>query len=121
MLASSAPYLAVIDADLQHDEKLLPRMLATLKTDGLDIVIGSRYVAGAAIGDWDKGRAVMSSIATRLARLVVSADIADPMSGFFMRIGVPFERTARRRPGKASKFFSTSLPRLDALPVQRIA
>src|SRR5204862_2093443 len=71
MLASSAPYLAVIDADLQHDEKLLPRMLATLKTDGLDIVIGSRYVGGAGIGDWDKGRAVMSGIATRLARFVV--------------------------------------------------
>src|SRR5437868_1438698 len=72
MLTSSAPYLAVIDADLQHDEKLLPRMLAPLKTDGLDIVIGSRYVGGAGIGDWDKGRAVMSGIATRLARFVVS-------------------------------------------------
>src|SRR4051812_43145370 len=34
LLASSAPYLAVMDADLQHDEKLLPRMLATLKEDG---------------------------------------------------------------------------------------
>src|SRR4029077_17839460 len=46
MLASSAPSLAVIDADLQHDERLLPRMLATLKSDGFDIVVGSRYVAG---------------------------------------------------------------------------
>jgi len=99
MLASSAPYLAVIDADLQHDEKLLPRMLATLKTDGLDIVIGSRYVGGAGIGDWDKGRAVMSGIATRLARFVVSAEIADPMSGVFMLHRCAFERTARRLSG----------------------
>ena len=103
MLASSAPYLAVIDADLQHDEKLLPRMLATLKSDGLDIVVGSRYVAGGAIGDWDKGRAVMSSIATRLARLVVSAEIADPMSGFFMLRRLAFERTARRLSGNGFK------------------
>ena len=103
MLASSAPYLAVIDADLQHDEKLLPRMLATLKSDGLDIVVGSRYVAGGAIGDWDKGRAVMSSIATRLARLVVSAEIADPMSGFFMLRRRAFERTARRLSGNGFK------------------
>ena len=103
MLASSAPYLAVIDADLQHDEKLLPRMLATLKTDGLDIVIGSRYVGGAAIGDWDKGRAVISGIATRLARFVVSAEIADPMSGFFMLQRRAFERTARRLSGQGFK------------------
>jgi dolichol-phosphate mannosyltransferase len=103
MLASSAPYLAVIDADLQHDEKLLPRMLATLKTDGLDIVIGSRYVGGAGIGDWNKGRAVMSGIATRLARFVVSAEIADPMSGFFMLHRCAFERTARRLSGQGFK------------------
>ena len=103
MLASSAPYLAVIDADLQHDEKLLLRMLATLKLDGLDIVVGSRYVAGGATGDWDKGRAVMSSIATRLARLVVAAEIADPMSGFFMLRRRAFERTARRLSGNGFK------------------
>ena len=103
MLASSAPYLAVIDADLQHDEKLVPRMLATLKLDGLDIVVGSRYVAGGATGDWDKGRAVMSSIATRLARLVVAAEIADPMSGFFMLRRRAFERTARRLSGNGFK------------------
>ena len=103
MLASSAPYLAVIDADLQHDEKLVPRMLATLKLDGLDIVVGSRYVAGGATGDWDKGRAVMSSIATRLARLVVAAEIADPISGFFMLRRRAFERTARRLSGNGFK------------------
>ena len=50
MLASNAAHLAVIDADLQHDEKLLPRTLQTLKSDGLDVVVGSRYVAGGTIG-----------------------------------------------------------------------
>ena len=103
MLASSAPYLAVIDADLQHDEKLLPLMLATLKSDGLDIVIGSRYMAGGAIGNWDKSRAIMSSMATRLARLVVSAEIADPLSGFFMLHRSAFERAARRLSGNGFK------------------
>src|SRR3954462_12113857 len=39
MLATSAPYLAVIDADMQHDETLLPRMLAMLKAEALDVVI----------------------------------------------------------------------------------
>ena len=71
MLASCAPYLAVIDGDLQHDERLLAEMLKTLKCEKLDLVIGSRYVSGGGIGAWDRNRAAMSSFATRLARLVV--------------------------------------------------
>src|SRR3982751_1242516 len=39
MLATSAPYLAVMDADLQHDETILPVMLEKLKREGLDLVI----------------------------------------------------------------------------------
>jgi dolichol-phosphate mannosyltransferase len=84
MLASTAPYLAVIDADLQHDERLLPQMLDALERGDLDIVVGSRYVAGGDIGDWDTARARMSRLAVRLSRLVVRVELADPMSGFFM-------------------------------------
>src|ERR671934_596508 len=43
MLASSAPYLAVLDADLQHDETLVPKLLETAKRDGADVVVASRY------------------------------------------------------------------------------
>jgi glycosyltransferase involved in cell wall biosynthesis len=42
MLSSSAPYLAVMDADLQHDEKILPVMIAPLVSDEADLVIGTR-------------------------------------------------------------------------------
>jgi dolichol-phosphate mannosyltransferase len=84
MLASSAPYLAVIDGDLQHDEMLLLRMLDTLKTGEEDVVIGSRYISGGGVGTWDVSRAYMSRYATWLSRLVVRADLKDPMSGFFM-------------------------------------
>ena len=84
MLASAAPYLAVIDGDLQHDETLLPRMLEDLRQDDIDIVIGSRYAEGGGLSDWDESRASISRLATRLSRLVVRADLKDPMSGFFM-------------------------------------
>jgi dolichol-phosphate mannosyltransferase len=84
MLASSAPYLVVIDGDLQHDETLLLPMLNALKTGEEDIVIGSRYVSGGGIGAWDSSRAHMSRRATWLSRLVIRADLTDPMSGFFM-------------------------------------
>ncbi len=103
MLASSAPYLAVIDADLQHDETLLPQMLSRLKAEGLDVVIGSRHVAGGGVGDWNRRRVAISRIAARLARLVVAADLADPMSGFFMLTRPAFEQTMRRLSGQGFK------------------
>ncbi|HEV3396787.1 MAG TPA: glycosyltransferase family 2 protein [Xanthobacteraceae bacterium] len=84
MQASTAPFVAVIDADLQHDETLLPRMLAMLMTEPLDIVVGSRYVEHGGIGTWSSGRARLSELATRLGRRALRAPIADPMSGFFM-------------------------------------
>src|SRR6516162_5430275 len=52
VLASASPYVAVIDADLQHDERLLPQMLTALDSDAADLVIGSRYVPGGGFGDW---------------------------------------------------------------------
>ena len=103
MLASSAPYLAVIDADLQHDETVLPQMLASIKAEDLDIVIGSRHAAGGSIGDWDRRRATISNVAARLARLVVAADLTDPMSGFFMMARPAFERSVRRLSGQGFK------------------
>ena len=84
MLATSAPFLAVMDGDLQHDETLLPNMLETAKAENLDIVVGSRYVTGGELGDWSARRQGMSRLATRLGRLLIHADLKDPMSGFFL-------------------------------------
>src|SRR5882757_2296557 len=103
VLASSAPFIAVMDADLQHDESLLPRMLAALKREALDIVIGSRYVEGGGLGDWDQSRARISDLATRLSRLVVKADLRDPMSGFFMMRRPAFEAAVRDLSGQGFK------------------
>jgi dolichol-phosphate mannosyltransferase len=103
MLASSAPYLAVIDADLQHDESLLPQMLATIKAEGLDVIIGSRHVSGGGVGDWDRRRVTISGFAARLARLIIAAELTDPMSGFFMISRPAFERAVRRLSGQGFK------------------
>jgi len=82
-LASHAPFLAVIDADMQHDERLLPRMLALLVDGDADLVIGSRHVEGGSVGEWAQDRQVMSRFATRCAHMLIGRDITDPMSGFF--------------------------------------
>ena len=83
VLASGATYVAVIDADMQHDERVLPRMLALLQDGRTDLVIGSRHVEGGGLGDWSRSRARMSDLATRCARLVIGREVSDPMSGFF--------------------------------------
>src|SRR5215510_14372562 len=70
MLASSAPYLAVIDADLQHDESLLPAMLAAARDEGADLVVASRYMAGASTGDLSPERVRISRLASRIGSLL---------------------------------------------------
>jgi dolichol-phosphate mannosyltransferase len=83
MLASSAPVIAVMDADLQHDEALLPRMLLAIE-GGADIVVGTRYAEGGGTGTWSSSRKAMSRLATRASRAVLRQQLSDPMSGFFM-------------------------------------
>ncbi len=84
ILAASAPFAAVMDADLQHDETRLGQMLALLESGAADLVVGSRYVEGGSADSFDKQRAGFSALATTLARRVLKVEIADPMSGFFM-------------------------------------
>lgn len=84
MLASNATYVAVMDADLQHDETQLATMLAQLKTGAYDLAVGSRYVEGGSADAFDAKRLGFSRFATNLARRLLGVTIADPMSGFFM-------------------------------------
>ncbi|MEJ2624167.1 MAG: glycosyltransferase family 2 protein [Pseudolabrys sp.] len=94
--ASTADYIAIIDADLQHDETLLPQMLQMLESEPIDIVVGSRYVEHGGIGAWDAGRARISALATRLGRKMLRVPVADPMSGFFMIRREAFDASAHR-------------------------
>lgn len=83
MLSSSAFAVAVIDADMQHDEQLLPQMLSELRS-GADLAIGSRHVdGGQAIGGFSQLRSMASTAATQVARGVLGVHVLDPMSGFF--------------------------------------
>ncbi len=94
ILASSAPYAAVIDADLQHDETQLPKMLALLRSGAAELVIGSRYIEGGSADSFNKQRAGASQLATEVARRTLKVEVADPMSGFFMIRRDRFEQLA---------------------------
>jgi len=84
MLSSVAPFVAVMDADLQHDERILPEMLHAIKSQTLDLVVGSRHVSGGSMGTMPKHRVLVSKIASKMSHLFLRHTVTDPMSGFFM-------------------------------------
>src|SRR5436305_1815981 len=94
MLASQAKYVAVMDADLQHDETLLTTMLDKLR-GGVDLAVASRYVdGGSAAGLSSAGREQASKFSTQVARRLLGVTLSDPMSGFFMMQRDRFEELA---------------------------
>ena len=74
--------LAVMDADLQHDEQILPQFLDAFQK-GADIVVGSRKVDGGGTQNWSVVRKFMSWVATIMAKIALRHPVTDPMSGFF--------------------------------------
>src|SRR5947209_14986673 len=94
MLSSQARYVAVMDADLQHDETQLTAMLTRLR-GGIDLAVASRYVDGrSAAGLSSAGREQASRISTDIARRLLGVTLSDPMSGFFMMRRDRFEELA---------------------------
>ncbi len=94
VLASSSPFIAVMDADLQHDEAQLPNMLGILRNDRADLVIGSRYIEGGSAESLSGRRLGISWLATTIAKELFRIEVKDPMSGFFMMQRQTFEEIA---------------------------
>jgi dolichol-phosphate mannosyltransferase len=96
MLSSSASYVAVMDADLQHDERVLPAMLKKLTEGHADLVAGTRYVEGGSATSFSARRGAISRLATKLTHRLVGTNLSDPMSGFFMMRRDRFDAVAPR-------------------------
>jgi dolichol-phosphate mannosyltransferase len=84
MLATSANSIAVMDADQQHDEAILPKMLARLRDEELDIVVGTRNADGGSMGQFSAKRILLSRLGRRISKSVCHCELSDPMSGFFL-------------------------------------
>lgn len=84
MMATQAAFVAVMDADLQHDETILPRMLARMHWESLDVVVGTRNAEGGSMGEFSHGRVLLSGMGQRISHAVCRCELTDPMSGFFM-------------------------------------
>jgi dolichol-phosphate mannosyltransferase len=84
-MASAAPYVAVIDGDMQHDETLLPKMLRALRSGDGELAIASRYLdTGETVEGLSGIRRAGSRLANWLGRRVLHQEVNDPVSGFFM-------------------------------------
>lgn len=94
LLASQARFVAVMDADLQHDETVLASMLERLRRGDVDLAVASRYVGAGSARGLAGRRASYSRWSTALARALLRVDLTDPMSGFFMLRRTAFEELA---------------------------
>ncbi len=83
MAAATGSVLAVIDADGQHDEQMLPKLIAPILDGTADVSVGSRDAPGGSYGDWSPGRRAASWLGAEVAKRVVGVDVSDPMSGYF--------------------------------------
>ena len=109
MLATPAPYIAVMDADMQHDESILPRMLERMKSEHLDVVVGSRKIEGGSMGEFARERIWLSDLGTRISKLVCRCDVSDAMSGFFMVDRAYFQQVVPRLTGAGFSYYAGPL------------
>jgi dolichol-phosphate mannosyltransferase len=103
MLASSSPYLAVMDCDLQHDETILPEMLRKLREECLDMVIGTRRSEAGGMGAMAPHRKALSRAGRSLSALICRTRLADPMSGYFVLTREYLDEVARSLSGVGFK------------------
>lgn len=113
--ATAAPYVAVMDADHQHDPALLAEMLAALKAGEAQVCVASRFTEGASTADWgEPERERLSALANKAARWITGVYLSDPMSGYFMLPTPTARALAPRLSGIGFKILLDLLATADA-------
>lgn len=79
-LAQGYDALVEMDADFSHDPAALPLLLEA--AEDVEVVIGSRYVPGAAIPNWTLARLALSRGGNLYASVLLSLHVADSTAGF---------------------------------------
>ena len=115
MCATSAPIVAVMDADHQHDPILLPGMLAAIESGDYDVSYASRFAEGASTEAWGRpDRVKASGLANKIARKVTGVELSDPMSGYFMLRSETLRKDAHRLSGVGFKILLDILATVNA-------
>jgi len=80
-LADGAELVLELDCDFSHDPNDVPRLIAAAE-DGVDVVLGSRYVEGGAVRNWGFVRRLVSSGGSLYARVLLGVHVKDLTGGF---------------------------------------
>ena len=80
-LARDFEYIFEMDCDFSHNPDDLLRLLETCEK-GADVAVGSRYVKGGNVSNWDMKRILLSYFASLYVRLVLWFDVKDTTAGF---------------------------------------
>ena len=114
MLSTASPVVAVMDADHQHDPRLLPQMLAAVSGGDYDVAVASRFAEGASTEAWGRpDRVKASGVANALARRLTGVELTDPMSGYFMLRTETLRADAHRLSGVGFKILLDILATVD--------
>ena len=87
MRTARAPWICVMDADLQHPPEVIGRLAAKARDQGVDLVAASRFGGDGSVGEFGRFRRGLSWVSAGSATLVLRRRLhhmTDPMSGFFM-------------------------------------
>jgi dolichol-phosphate mannosyltransferase len=85
--AARAPFVCVMDADLQHPPEILEEMYAEAMETASDVVVASRFCKGGDKGRFSRIRSALSKLSTRAAVMLFPTrlwHVTDPMSGCFL-------------------------------------
>lgn len=80
-IAGDADLVCQMDADLSHDPKYLPDLVAAA-ANGADLVIGSRYLNGISVVNWPLRRIILSSFANFYIRTITGLGLRDITTGY---------------------------------------
>ena len=111
--------VACIDADLQHDPKILRQMYEAV-AEGSDVAVGSRYVPGGGTGDWNVVRRFESWVATKMAQVLLGVQLQDPMSGYFLMRRQDFLRVQEELDAKGFKILLEIVAKLRPNKVEEV-
>jgi dolichol-phosphate mannosyltransferase len=81
-LKAGFDYIIEMDADFSHDPNDLPRLYNACKIEGADVSVGSRYVDGINVVNWDIKRILLSYFASKYVRLITRIPVKDTTAGF---------------------------------------
>ncbi len=74
-------FIFEMDCDFSHNPKDLERLLSACE-NGADVAVGSRYVKGGNVSNWDMKRILLSYFASVYVRMILWFNVKDTTAGF---------------------------------------